>query len=64
MTATELWAFYIIASLILALIGYAIAKKSNKGGNTPTMWGFGFGIGGLILSTILWFTWGKKNTKK
>lgn len=63
MTTIELWAIYIVASLILAIIGYMIGKKVGKGGDAPKLWGLMFGAGGLATSTVLWFTVGKKHVK-
>lgn len=63
MTAIELWAVYIVGSLLLALIGFMIGQKVGKKPRAGMMWGLGFGAAGLITSVILWFTVGKKHVK-
>ena len=53
----KIMAFYLILTLITTLIGFFLRKSGD--GYEKLMYGF---VAGLILSVILWVSWGKDNS--
>lgn len=54
----QIFTFYIILTIVFTISGYQHGKQTNNS-NSHAFYGF---ILGLVISIILWETWGKANS--
>jgi len=54
----RIMAFYAAITVVLAVVGYLLGRGSGKG----MMYLAAGAVLGVVVSVILWVTWGKKNS--